>query len=866
MKRLLLALTALLLTSLGAAAQGKVTGCVTDDETGEPLPYASIFYSGGVGTQSDGEGKFCITRRRGKLCVSLLGYDTESRSLKAGEHWDVKLKRSDQKLKEAVVKGKKKRYSRKNNPAVEMMRKVIAAKGKSDIRQHDYCSVDRYARLTLAFNDVTENILSDDKFKRMPFLKNHVERSPETGSLILPFSMEETVTQNIYRKNPKKEKEIVKGRKVQGITEFFQTGDIVSVAANECFADVDIYKDDVMLLQQSFISPISATSAIDFYRYFIQDTLAVDGDTCFHLTFTPNNQKDVGFSGALYVMADSSWRVKKAIISVPPRSGVNWVDKMRIEQQFAQLPTGEQVVVSDNMSMELEVVDFMQKCFVKRVTSYSNFSFDSIPETAFKPKADKIVEHGATKRDEAFWEAHRSDTLSSSEAKMGAFVHNITELRFFKPVLFIAKALIENNMETRVDPSKPNKVDIGPVNTMVTSNFVDGLRLRASAVTTANLHPHFFLKGYVAYGFKDEKWKGMGEAIWSFNKREYTPYEFPVHSLSVAYTKDVMAPSDKFLPTDKDNMFVSLKWTTVDHMMYYENWKLTYDKEWHNGLRMKVHLQTEKDNPTASLFYQPLAAGENGTPVNSPAANVSSIRTTDATISLTWRPGVTWTNTKQRRVCTNHNAPRLSISHTVGVKGVLGSDYTYNITEGVAYKRFRIPSWGRIDVCMKAGVQWNKVPFPLLFMPNANLSYIIQDEMFNLIDNMEFPTDRYVSTTLQWNMNGKIFNRIPLLKRLEWREMVGCNLLWGELTDKNNPFLAQNAHSKTLFFFPGRFEPQGYASNACVMQAGLPYVEVFAGIHNIFKLLHVQYVHRLTYTERPDVSKWGVRLALRFAF
>ena len=224
-------------------------------------------------------------------------------------------------------------------------------------------------------------------------------------------------------------------------------------------------------------------------------------------------------------------------------------------------------------------------------------------------------------------------------------------------------------------------------------------------------------------------------------------------------------------------------------------------------------------------------------------------------------------NTKQRRLPINRDAPVFSLMHTVALKGVMGADYTYNMTDLSIYKRFWLSSWGNVDVYLKGGIQWNKVPFPLLIMPAANLSYIIEDETFNLINNMEFLNDRFASLDVSWNMQGKLFNRIPLLKKLKWREFFGVKCLWGTLTDKNNPFLEENQHDNVLMKFPGHYDEMGnYHYSSHVMDKKKPYVEVIAGIHNIFKLLHVEYVKRLTYNNLPTTNKWGVRLMIRTVF
>lgn len=862
-KKLVLFMFAFLAT-LSVVAQS-VIGVVVDAKTGEKLPFVNVVYEKGGGTQTNVDGVFTLPYKPGKLRVSTIGYETETVKISGPGKIQVKLKLSDVSFKEAVVKVKRGKYSRKNNPAVELMRKVIAAKKKQDLKQHDYCSIDKYSKLVFAFNEVTDKIFEEGKFKKFPFLKEHVEVCNETGKLILPISVDETVSRNIYRKSPKSDKTLILGQRSTGLNDLFNTGDIMTTMLKDCFTDVDIYEDEVRLLQYPFTSPISSRSAINFYRYFIEDTLMVDNDKCIRVDFTPNNAQDFGFSGTLYILADSTYRVKKADIGIPARSDVNFVERMRIIQEFEELPTGEQVLVKDNMLVQLKIVNFLQKFQVKRTTEYSKFNFDSIPDKQFKFKGEQKTEANAMMQSESFWQEHRAEELTSSEDRMGLLIRRLEQVKGFKPVLFVAKAFIENFVETSVDPHKPSKVDIGPVNTMITQNFVDGVRLRLSAQTTANFHPNWFLKGYIAHGFKDHRWKGLGEVTYSFNKKAYLPREYPVNNLTFTYNRDVMSPSDKFMPTDKDNVFTSFKWTTVDHMLYYENYRLLWDKEWANGLRFSAQVRTQKDEPTAALFYQSLNGSP--TPTQTPDNWRKQFRTSDVTLGLTFRPGTTWINTKQRRIASNHDAPIYSLSHTTGIYESFGTNHLYHLTEASIYKRIWLASWGKIDTQIKGGVQWSQVPFPLLIAPAANLSYIMEDNTFSLIDNMEFLNDRYVSAMVSWDLNGKILNRIPLIKKLKWREYLGCNVLWGTLSSKNNPFLEKNATNSRLFYFPGHFNADGsFDYLSTVMDKKTPYVEVIAGIHNIFKLFHVEYVRRLTYIDDPDTQKWGIRFMFRITF
>lgn len=832
-----------------------IQGVVTDSLTNDPIPYLSVFYEGkGVGSITDNDGHYKVETRKGwnKLTFSAVGYVTKVVNIIPGvtKNLNVRMRPDDIMLDEVVVKPKREKYSRKNNPAVELMKKVIAHKNNNKLSENDYYQYNKYQKITMSLNDVTPEMLEKGMYKKMPFLKDQIELCEETNKFILPISVDETASQKIYRKHPKSEKTIIKGMSSTGVNELFATGDMLSTVLKDVFTDVNIYDNDIRLLQYPFISPISSSDAISFYKFYIMDTTFVDKDKCFHLTFVPNNSQDFGFTGHPYVLADSSYTVKKCTMNLPKKSGVNFVDNMDIIQEFEQLPNGEWVLKTDDMIVEMTLMKIMQGFQIRRTTRYSDYAFDELPQQLFKRKGAEIKEADAMMRGDDFWNQYRPVPLTQTESSMDMLVKRLEQMPGFKYVIFVLKAFIENFVETGTKDN-PSKVDIGPVNTMISNNYIDGLRLRMSAQTTANLNPHLFLKGYYAYGFKDHRSKYMGEVEYSFNKKEYLPREFPKNSITFSYQYDVMSPTDKFLKTDKDNVFVSFKTSTVDQMSYVRNIALKYENETQFGLKTTVEVKHSTDEPTGGLAY--ITNDDQKT-------LVPEIQTMEASLAFRYAPGETFVNTKQRRIPVSFDAPVFTLSHTTGFKGVLGGEYNFNLTEVGLYKRFWFSSWGKIDMFVKGGAQWNKVPFPLLIMPAANLSYILQRETFNLINNMEFLNDRYASLDVSWDLNGKIFNRIPLLKKLKWREAIGFKMLYGHLTDKNNPM--KHPGDSELFLFPTRDgRPTSF-----VMDPKTPYMECSVGIHNIFKILHIDYVRRLNYLDHPDANKWGVRFMVMMTF
>ena len=819
---------------------------------------ASVIYRGNkLATRATSDGRFSIERHNGwRLTVSAVGYVPQVLNITSTTpaHLVVRLKPDTKTLKEVTVSStRKSKYSRKNNPAVELMKKVIAAKKKTDLRQHPYYQYNNYQKIMFGLNDLTPNQLESKFFKNKQWLLNQVEVCQYNDKLTLPLSVEEKVTQKLYRKDPHTEKTIIKGETSTGVNDLFQTGDIINQVLTEVFSDVDIYDDNVRLFQYPFTSPIGK-DAITFYRFYITDTTYVGKDKCFQLDFTPNNQQDFGFRGQLWVLADSSYQVKRCEMTIPKRSDVNFVENMKVTQEFRQLPSGEWVLTVDDMIVELYLAKFLQKFLVVRTTRRSDFDFSDIPRQLLRGKKPTLKDAYAEMRDDDFWNKYRQVELTKSESSMASFVRQLEQIKGFKYIIFGLKALIENFVDTGTK-DHPSKIDIGPVNTTISQNFYDKWRLRASAQTTANFHPHIFLKGYYARGMCSQQNYYDAQFIYTFNRPGYLPREFPKQAITLESMRDVMFPSDKFIQTDKDNMFTSLKFASQDKMFLYNRQSVGIDFETEWGMKFFGNAKVEKIEPIGNIQFVPLNVAHSTAPE---AGALTSIRYTEAMAGVRFAPGETFINTKQHRWPLNLDAPVFRLQHTMGFNHLLGGQYVYNVTEGEIYKRFWMPmNWGKLGVRAKFGAQWNQVPYPLLIMPAANLGYILEDETFDLINNMEFLNDRYLSVMADWDFNGKLFNRIPLLKKLKWREYVGVKMLWGQLTDKNNPYLPQNYDSQVLMTFP---------EGCYVMDQKRPYWELAIGIHNIFKLLHVEYIRRLSYNDLPTANKRIVKFTFRASF
>ena len=853
MKRFLFLIACLLVLTIPLGAQ-TITGVVTDAETGDSIAYASIVYKGHhVSAVSDYYGRYSIARHEGwNITVSAVGYAARIIPInaKTKKTLNITLKPDDQTIGEVVVSQKRDKYSRKNNPAVELMKRVVAAKKKTDLSVNDYYNYNKYEKITLSLNDLKPEQLETGIFKKHPWILEHVETSAATGKMILPVSVDETVSQKVYRRDPHAEKTIIRGQTSRGLNDFFQTGDIINTVVKDVFTDIDIYQDRIRLLQRPFISPVSE-EGIGFYRYYIEDTLTVERDSCIHLHFLPNNLQDQGFRGDLYILKDSTLHVRRCVMTIPKQANVNFVENVQILQDYEQLPDGQWVLTKDDMTTDLSLVSFLSSFTVTRTTRMTEYAFDPLPDKLFKGSTNEVTEADAEMRDEEFWNHYRQVRLTKSEGSMDKFIHRIENIRGMKYIIFGLKALVENSVET----GDPNYIDLCPINTLISSNFVDGLRSRLSFKTTANLSKHFFLAGYYGRGWRSHKNYYNAEFTYSLNPKKYLPHEFPKRTLTLQATRDVCSPSDRFLQTDKDNFLVAMKWAETNKMMLYNRFSATFEYETDWGLRASVTGKVEENEACGAMSFrtldQPVLTDFNKT------GNGEYLHTTEVTVRLRYAPGETYINNKLRRRVINLDAPVFSLSHTVGFDGAFGGDYRYNYTEAHIFKRFWLSSWGKLDVDLKGGIQWNIVPYPLLIHPASNPSYIIQKETFSCINTMEFLNDRYASLMMSWDLNGKLFNRLPLIKKLYLREYIGFRLLWGTLTDGNNPFLPENAGDANLMHFP---------EGSYVMDPERPYAELVVGIHNIFKLFRIEYVRRLNYNDLPTSPQWGLRYALSLTF
>lgn len=844
MRRKFFATLALLLMFAINVMGQKITGVIIDSSTGDSLSLAGVTYKDRkVSAIADLDGVFSIARINGAtLTFSCMGFKEESVNITKAtpSRLTIKLKPDTKNLQEVVVKAEKRRYVRKGNPAVELMKRVIEAKKDTKLENHDFYTYNKYQKLSMALNDFKVKEQDSTDLGKVKF-SQQAELSPYTGKMVVPISLDETVTQHIYRKDPQSEKDIIKGEQSSGLNQLFATGDMLNTTLKEVFQDVDIYDNYVKLLKFPFLSPIGA-GATAFYRYYIVDTVLVERDSCYHLQFTPNNPQDIGFNGDIYILKDSTLHVKKCHLSIPPKSDVNFVSTLHIDQIYSQLPNGEWALSNDDMWAEMTLLG--KSLLVVRNTRISDYSFDPLHKNLFKGQAKVKRMADSRSQDDEFWDQYRAVELTKKEDGLGDFMTAMSKSKNMRIPLLVFKTLFENFIETS-RAGKPSKFDIGPVISTFSTNFYDGFRLRAGGKTTAALNKHFFLEGNYTHGFKSGgNYYGI-TAQYCFNKKKHSSFEFPQRMIVFESSLDVTSVSDKFLKNSKDNLFVNFRTETVNMLYKNNKQRLGFIWETDYGMNFSTNIIAESNRPVGDLRFIHVNDGRED----------FRMRTTELNATVQFCPGQTYINTKQDRWPVDKDRPEFTVRHATCFEGVLGGQYSSNQTELAMFKRQWLGTWGRLDLYASGSIQWNKVPFPLLITPPTCISYVEQEGTLNMLHNMEFFMDRRVFWSVAWNMNGKIFNRIPLLKKLKLREYVAFRGVWGTLTDKNNPW--KNSGDAMLYEFPEGSYP---------ISPSKPYMEVAVGVRNIFKIFGVDYVRRINYHEHPGTKKNGVRLNLTFSF
>lgn len=842
-KSTILLLLFLLISSGFAVSQNTIVrGTVVESSSGSPIEFATVRFDGAsVGDLTDSKGNFTLRNRgsENKVIVSFMGYVSKDIIVKVGEtnNITVKLEGEGVQLSEIVVRPKKEKYSKKDNPAVELIKKVIANKNKNIIANQSYYMDEEYDRLVMAVNEYEK-----DKgiLKNMKFLAKYADTSLIDSKPILPFSVRETLSNVYYRKDPKGTRRVVTAYSNEGLDQSFDT-EAIDAVIKEVFHEVNITDNSIEMLFHSFVSPLSSTSSVRFYKWYIVDTLDVDNQKYINLGFVPFNTRDVGFIGNLLVKADSTYAVKKVSFRVPTKANVNFVKELFVVQEFEQLKSDLWIPKKYTMAMDLSMYG-VAGFYVQKEQVFSNFIFDLPVDAVFQNPSPVIYLADYKKHSSEFWNKERPGALNK-DFNMSEMIAEFRSNKVVNFVMNTTNVLLTGYIPLNKDEEK-NKFDIGQTLTFYSYNPLEGNRLRLTGATTKNFNKNLYFFGYLAYGTRDEKFKYYGEATWAFNTRKYHKDEFPRNNLSIGYKYDINALGQQFLQADRDNIFLSLRPKKSDNLTYSRSFEVSYIKENYNGFSTRLFGRTSNQESAGELKFETMNADG--------ILDVQrNFKTTETGIELRYAPNEKFLQQRRRRTPIPSQNFIFSLAHTKGFKNIFGGQYNYNKTSLSISKDLWIAPYGKIGGTLKGEKVWGKAPYPLLLSANANSSATIQRGSFYMLRPLEFLNDAQLIWDINYRMGGWLFNRIPLLKVLKWREVLGFRGMWGSLSSKNNPDV-----NRSQLIFPKETYTLGKA----------PYMEYSLGIENIFQFFRIDYVKRINYLDNANIDKDGFRISFEMSF
>ena len=753
-----------------------------------------------------------------------------------------------QPLKEVVVSRKRQKYVRKGNPAIELVRNVIKHKDENRIENADIYHSYGYKKLVMTFGRFDVDLQKNRFRKQFSFLEKYVDTIYADTTPVLTISLRENLTERYYQKSPRKTVNYVKAIRMQGVDESF---DEEGLGANldDIFTEVNIYDNDIELMANRFVSPLSSTLATTFYHYYITDTLEVDSVSCIELTFTPVNTRDFGFSGRLYVVNDSSYALKHFTINVPHNINMNFVNRLVVDQSFTKVDSLHWAPKESHTYAQFSFFKFKmsKKIYAHQTNLWYKYAMDDImPDSIAAASSGEVLVAEKTKYIRKQWLEMRPLPLSVKESYMDSLATELRRTPLFRGIEKTAEIFGTGYIATAKD-RKDSYFDIGSIYNMISRNPSEGLRLRIGGTTTAKLHDQWFMSGYLAFGCRDLRLKYNVTMIYTFQKKKHQPYESPKSYISLSSSYDVEIPGQQYTYMDRDNLFMSYDYDkTVIAAQYVRRTKLLFRKEWPSSFSFESWLQYENNEATGLLAYWSINRDGSVSPVG-------DFNDFEWGIKLRWAPGERAANNRmgdKQPLRLSKNAPVFTLTHTFGI---LDQNFWYHRTDLSIEKRFWLSAFGHIDATLQAGIIWDAVPYPKLYVPQNNQSLFLTLNTFNLMKPMEFIMDKYVALFATYYLKGWIFNRIPFWNRLRLREVVSFSGVYGSLSNKNIP----TPQTPGLYLFP----------DGCGMLGKVPYMEFTAGIENIFQFLRIDYVRRISYAK--NLRGWdrnGIRFTFRISF
>lgn len=826
-KNILFLLFFLFVTANTVFAQTKVSGVVLD-KLNQPIPFANVvFKNSSEGIVANEDGKFYLesAKEYSVLLITSVGFSEKEITLEKLVNYNLKIQLNEaESLNEVVVFAGK--TSKKNNPALDILRKIWERKRQNGLYLFDQYQIEKYEKIEFDMNSIDSAFMKSKLFKGMEFIFNQMDTSKITGKTYLPIFVNESLN-DVYGDNKlKKLKEKLKASKTSG----FNGNQQILTFVKDLYSNYDIYNNYLTFFDKSFTSPLSKTG-IDVYNYVLKDSAYIDKKWCYNIVFYPRRKNELTFKGDFWVN-DSTFAIKKINMAVTKSANINWVKDIYLEQEFEVVSDSVFLLTKDYLMSDfaLNKKEKSKGVYGKRTTYYRNHQFNNEKPVAFYKDEVNYMDADVFNKSDEYWNDSRFENLTKDELGVYKMLDTLQTVKKFKQIYSTVQVLASGFLQF-------GNFDYGPLFSTFGYNEVEGVRLRAGGRTYFGTNDMWRIQGYTAYGFKDDKFKYGFSGKWMVDKKKRiilsggNRRDIEQIGASLTTTYDILGRS--FASSSVFSSGNNGKLTNINLSNIAVEIEPVKNLIFQTGISYRT---LESASPTFSLDYYTDIAN---------AVTKSDVKQSEINFQVEYTPKRKTIGFAVERENVDSPYSRFFVNYSHGFKGLLNSDFKYDKLQLYYKQPIIIGPLGRTNFIMEVGKTFGTVPLGLMSVIPGNQTFFILENTFNNLNFYEFVADQYA--TLQWNhnFNGRLFSRIPFMRKLNWREIVSVKGVYGGISDENR---AINA-SGLVYHAPEKV-----------------YWEYSAGIGNIFKVFRIDFAWRGNYLNTPDTNRFTVKGSFGFNF
>lgn len=806
-----------------------VSGVVIDQKTDEPIPFVNVYFKGTTqGTITDEDGYFSIQSDANYKTVvfSFVGYDTKAVNIKKGQKQTltVRLKSQLVNLNEVVVMSGE-------NPAWSIIRQAVANKKQNDKRSLQAYDCNSYNRIEFDVDNISTK-MSKRKLVRDIWdgIDSTALEKGKNGNAILPIFLSESVSKYYVKNNPFARREEIKKTKISGLA--VEDGSMISQLIGSAYQEYNFYRNWLRILEKEFVSPI-ADSWKTFYDYDIEDTVMVGTNECYQLALYPNRKEDPAFNGTIWITTDS-YALKKLDVYIDKATNLNFIEGISLKQELAETTAGPWLPVKTEVVVDVSNFGKNMASMLMRIyNSTSQWNLNDLKDNKFYTNEVDVAEDYST-YEPKFWDAARPTDLTPRQIAAYQTIDTLVEIPRIKSFVEFIKLATTGYW-------RRGKLDIGPYLYAYAHNNFEGHAFRLGVKTNEYFNRKVTLKGYAGYGTLDNRWKYGFTGNYIVSRKPWT--EFQVHT---SYDLEQVGIRPEDLVDNNYIFYAATRWQTFRRPYYIYKNRFSFQSEVAKGLTHKLILKQDYYDPQFSFYYFS-KPGQPDSPLK------SELSAPSLTFSTRWARDEMFIQNGNERVSMGpKRAPSIQLDYTYGFKDILESDFDYHKLQLTFVQKMRLGGFGESRLQLKGGYIFGQVPYLLLENHIGNESMFYTSGAFNTMNYFEFVSDHYASLRYDHYFQGLLMNKLPLIRKLKWRLLATANVLMGGLRQENIDVISP-------------LDPEGNPTAPfSALDPELPYVELGYGIENILKVGRVDFVHRITYRDRPDAQKFAVKLSFQF--